>query len=68
TAALIAHLRRAAPGAVASTKRLLNTLATHAVKDVRDEAAQAFAASLRSSEAREGLDAFAAKRPPTWAK
>jgi len=68
TSALIAHLRRAAPGAVASTKRLLNTLATHAVKDVRDEAAQAFAASLRSDEAREGLDAFAAKRPPTWAK
>jgi isohexenylglutaconyl-CoA hydratase len=68
TAALVAHLRRAAPGAVASTKRLLNTLATHAVKDVRDEAARAFAASLRSDEAREGLDAHAAKRPPAWAR
>jgi isohexenylglutaconyl-CoA hydratase len=68
TAALVAHLRRAAPGAVASTKRLLNTLATHAVRDVRDEAARAFAASLRSDEAREGLDAHAAKRPPAWAR
>ena len=66
TSALIAHLRRAAPGAVASTKRLLNALATHAVKDVRDEAAQAFARSLRSDEAREGLDALAAKRPARW--
>jgi isohexenylglutaconyl-CoA hydratase len=67
TEALIAHLRRSAPGAVASTKRLLNALAMHAVKDVRDEAAQAFAASLRSDEAAEGLDARAAKRPPRWA-
>jgi isohexenylglutaconyl-CoA hydratase len=67
TSALIAHLRRAAPGAVASTKRLLNALATHAVEDVRDEAAQVFAHALRSEEAREGLDAFTAKRPPRWA-
>ncbi|WP_280154845.1 enoyl-CoA hydratase-related protein [Piscinibacter sp. XHJ-5] len=67
TAALIAHLQRAAPGAVAATKRLLHTLATHAVKDVRDEAAQAFATSLRSDEAREGLEAFAQKRIPRWA-
>jgi isohexenylglutaconyl-CoA hydratase len=66
TAALIAHLRRAAPGAVAATKRLLNTLATHAVRDVRDEAAQAFAASLRGEEARAGLQSFAAKLPPPW--
>lgn len=64
--ALIAHLRRAAPAAVAATKRLLDTLASHAVRDLRDEAAQAFAASLRSDEAREGLAAFG-KRPPRWA-
>jgi isohexenylglutaconyl-CoA hydratase len=68
TAALIAHLRRAAPGAIAATKRLLDTLATHAVKDVRDEAAEAFAASLRGEEAREGLEAFAQKRPPRWVR
>jgi isohexenylglutaconyl-CoA hydratase len=67
TSALIAHLRRSAPQAVAATKRLLNTLAGHAVKDVRDEAAQAFATSLRRDEARDGLAAFAAKRPPPWA-
>jgi isohexenylglutaconyl-CoA hydratase len=67
TAALIAHLRRAAPGAVAATKGLLNRLATHAVRDVRDEAAQAFADSLRGDEAAEGRDAFHARRPPRWA-
>jgi isohexenylglutaconyl-CoA hydratase len=66
TAALIAHLRRAAPGAVAATKRLLHSLATHAVQDVRDQAAQVFAASMRGPEAAEGLEAFAAKRAPRW--
>jgi isohexenylglutaconyl-CoA hydratase len=66
TNALLAHLRRAAPGAVAATKRLLNTLASHAVRDVRDEAAQAFAQSLRGDEAREGLDARTDKRHPRW--
>ena len=68
TAALIRHLRQAAPGAVASTKRLLDTLATHAVRDIRGDAARAFAASLRSDEAREGLEAFSQKRRPRWAK
>ena len=67
TAGLIHHLRMAAPGAIASTKRLLDTLEMHAVKDIRAEAAQAFAASLRSDEAREGLEAFSQKRPPRWA-
>ena len=68
TAALVAHLRRSAPGAVGSTKRLLNALAMHAVKDVREEATQAFAASLRGGEAAEGLEARHAKRPPRWAE
>jgi isohexenylglutaconyl-CoA hydratase len=68
TAALIAHLRRAAPGAIAATKRLLDRLAAHAVLDVRDEAARAFAASLRNDEAREGLEAFAHRRSPGWAR
>ena len=58
---------RSAPGAIASTKRLLDTLEMHAVKDIRAEAAQAFAASLRSDEAREGLEAFSQKRLPRWA-
>ncbi|HEX6706119.1 MAG TPA: enoyl-CoA hydratase-related protein [Albitalea sp.] len=66
--ALIDRLSRAAPGAVALTKRLLGELAGHAVLDVREPAARAFVASLRSPEAHEGLAAFMSKRPPRWAR
>jgi isohexenylglutaconyl-CoA hydratase len=67
TSALLERLRVAAPDALAATKRLLNELGIHAVKDLRPQAAQAFAASLRSPEAPEGLAAFAKKRAPRWA-
>ena len=64
----LARLRYCAPGAVAATKRLLHGLAGHAVKDLRDVAAQAFATSLRSAEAAEGLAALANKTAPPWAR
>lgn len=57
--------RRAAPGAVASTKRLLQRLRGD-VPDLRDEAAMAFASALRGAEAAEGLAAFARKQPAPW--
>lgn len=60
------RLRRAAPGAVASTKRLLQRLRGDP-PDLRDEAAIAFAAALRSPEAQAGLAAFAKKKPAPWA-
>jgi isohexenylglutaconyl-CoA hydratase len=60
------RLRRAGPGALASTKRLLQRLRGR-VPDLRDEAAIAFAAALRSAEAKDGLAAFAKKRPAPWA-
>ena len=60
-------LRRAAPGAVAATKQLLRRLRATA-PDLRDEAAIAFAAGLRSPEAAAGLAAFARKQPAPWAK
>lgn len=66
TAELIGRLQGAAPGAVTATKQLMNRLHAHAVADLRAPAAQAFAASLRSDEAREGLAAFANKRKPRW--
>jgi len=64
--AQLVRLRATAPDAVAATKRLLKTLDLHAMKDVRGEGARAFAASLRSPEASEGLAAFAKKRAPRW--
>lgn len=61
------RLKSAAPDAVAATKRLLLGLVAHAVKDQREPAALAFAASLRSLEAAQGLAAFAKRQPPPWA-
>ena len=61
----LARLKRAAPGAVASTKRLLQRLRGD-VPDLRSEAAIAFAAALRSTEAAAGLSAFAKKQPAPW--
>jgi isohexenylglutaconyl-CoA hydratase len=61
----ITRLLRAAPGAVASTKQLLRSL-RGPVPDLRDAAAQAFAHSLRSAEAAQGLAAFARKQPAPW--
>ena len=63
--AILQRLKRAAPGAVASTKVLLRSL-QNAVPDVRDAAAQAFAQCLRSPEAAQGLAAFARKQPAPW--
>ncbi|RQP25789.1 enoyl-CoA hydratase/isomerase family protein [Piscinibacter terrae] len=68
TQSFIQSLSVAAPQAVAVTKRLLRELDQHATKDLRLDAAQAFAASLRGSEAPEGLAAFARKRAASWAR
>jgi isohexenylglutaconyl-CoA hydratase len=55
----------AAPGATAATKRLLQRM-RGPVPDVRAEAAMAFAAALRGSEASIGLQAFARKQIAPW--
>lgn len=63
----LARHRAAAPGAMAATKQLLRRL--HGpLPDLRDEAAQAFAAALRGPEAAAGLKAFARKQPAPWAE
>jgi isohexenylglutaconyl-CoA hydratase len=61
----LTRLLRAAPGAVASTKQLLRQL-RGPVPDLRDAAALAFAQSLRSTEAAQGLSAFTSKQPAPW--
>jgi isohexenylglutaconyl-CoA hydratase len=61
----LASYAHSAPGAVASTKRLLQRLRGR-TPDLRDEAAQAFAAALRGPEAAAGLQAFSRKQPAPW--
>jgi len=64
--ARLTEMLRTAPGAMASSKRLLQLLRDE-VADLRDEAAIAFADALRGPEATAGLTAFAKKQPPPWA-
>jgi isohexenylglutaconyl-CoA hydratase len=65
--ATLQRLLRAAPGAVTSTKQLLRQL-RGPVPDLRNAAAQAFAQALRSTEAAQGLAAFARRQPAPWAQ
>jgi isohexenylglutaconyl-CoA hydratase len=63
---LLTMLKRCAPNANAETKRLIlnaDGLVGHAYIA---EAARSFAACLRSEEGKEGLAAFAEKRPAKW--
>ena len=64
--ALLGRLKKPAPQAVAATKRLLAQVNPPA--DLREAATRAFAASLRGTEAPEGLSAFAQKRRARWAE
>ena len=55
------------PRAITSAKRLLFDVAGRPLdKDLRDETAKWIAKTRASVEAREGLAAFLAKRPPNW--
>jgi enoyl-CoA hydratase len=65
-AAVCDALRICSPQGLASTKPL-TTRATLAAFDARAESLQALSQSLfESDEAREGMQAFLAKRPPAW--
>ena len=63
-----ARLQRAEPQALRATKAILaQDRSGAALGQALDFAAEAFARSLRSGTASEGLDALLAKRPPAWA-
>lgn len=64
-AALLADLRRGAPGALAETKRLLAALGAVAPEGYAEAGAEAFA-RCATGEAREGIAAFREKRAPGW--
>ena len=63
---LIAALRRAAPGAIATTKALIHAAQSLTPAQYIAHAADHFIASARNAEAEEGIAAFIARRPPAW--
>ena len=63
---LLAQLQRAEPAALRATKAILRHRQTHALAQTLDFAADAFAHSLRSGTAAEGLAALSAKRAASW--
>ena len=64
--AWLAELSRAEPNALRATKAILQRQRAASLSDTLDFASLAFAASLRSGTATEGLAAFAAKRSASW--
>jgi len=64
--ALLTALGRAEPAALRATKSILQCRRHEPLGSTLDFASTAFAASLRSGTAAEGLSAMAAKRPATW--
>ena len=57
-----------APGALAQTKRLVDELWWHSVKEDVDLALKYHMGARESSEAREGIAAFNEKRTPNWVR
>jgi methylglutaconyl-CoA hydratase len=63
-----ASVLQGAPGALAQTKRLVEDLWWHSVKEDVDIALKYHMQARRSDEAREGIAAFNEKRQPNWVK
>ncbi|HML07679.1 MAG TPA: enoyl-CoA hydratase-related protein [Xanthobacteraceae bacterium] len=58
---------KCAPGAVAATKELmLRAAGPTPLSQLLDDAAECFAAAVRSAEGREGTKSFVEKRKPSW--
>jgi methylglutaconyl-CoA hydratase len=65
---LAASVLQGAPGALAQTKRLVEDLWWHSVKEDVDIALKYHMEARKSDEAREGIAAFNEKRRPNWAE
>ena len=62
------QILKCAPVAVATTKRLmLRAAGPTPLSELLDDAADCFAAAVRSDEGREGTKSFVEKRKPSWA-
>ena len=62
----VKRLRLGAPSALAGAKALIRDVPGMALKAAFEETARRSAAFFASEEAREGMTAFAEKRPPSW--
>ena len=62
----IAQFLKAAPSAVAATKRLLDHVSDRCPADVLDVTVDAIATQRVSPEGQEGMRAFLEKRPASW--
>ena len=65
-ASLLSDARRAAPGALALTKQIIDASARLEGEALVQFAAERFADAMLGAEAREGMRAFFEKRPPSW--
>jgi methylglutaconyl-CoA hydratase len=63
-----ASVMQGGPGALAQTKRLVEDLWWHSVKEDVDIALKYHMQARESDEAREGIAAFNEKRNPNWVK
>jgi len=66
TAKLIEAIRQNAPGALASTKKLIEALWSSSVQEDVDHALRHHMDARESIQAKEGIAAFLEKRPPNW--
>jgi isohexenylglutaconyl-CoA hydratase len=66
-AELVDHARRGAPAAIGLTKQIINATETLHGEELVQFAAERFADAMLGDEGREGMTAFAEKRPPAWA-
>jgi len=64
---ILEQIRLCAPGASRVTKALLLRVGQVPMEELLDDAAQDFAAAIRSEEGQEGTTAFIQKRKPRWA-
>jgi methylglutaconyl-CoA hydratase len=64
----LASLLKGAPGALAASKRLVREVGTLPMSAAFAEMSKRSARFFASDEAREGLAAFAEKRPPRWVR
>jgi methylglutaconyl-CoA hydratase len=62
----VASILKGAPGALAGAKRLVRDVPGMAMHEAFEEMAERSAEFFASAEAREGMAAFAEKRPPSW--